>query len=204
VPARTPAPAIAVLNAALLKAVRATDVVAGLHANYLEVTGSSPVGFGRFISPRMRSWAPSESSSNSAANQEERVKIGILEDASNVSAAASATNCGTLYGMLPGVRHAIDPAALLATAECAFAELARTGSTIFEGIESKVAGDADLLVMPDLNAGNMLYKSFVYVGGGECAGLVLGAMAPIVLTSRADSLEARIASVALASLAARH
>ena len=48
------------------------------------------------------------------------------------------------------------------------------------------------------------YKSFVYVGGGECAGLVLGTMAPIVLTSRADSLEARIASVALASLAARH
>jgi phosphate acetyltransferase len=51
----------------------------------------------------------------------------------------------------------------------------------------RVAGDADLLIMPDLNAGNMLYKSFVYVGGGDCAGLVLGAKVPIVLTSRADS-----------------
>lgn len=69
-------------------------------------------------------------------------------------------------------------------------------------IVSTVAGQADLLVMPDLNAGNMLYKSFVYVGGGDCAGLVLGAKVPIVLTSRADSQQARIASVALAVLAA--
>ena len=70
-----------------------------------------------------------------------------------------------------------------------------------KGMQSEVAGDADLMVMPDLNAGNMLYKSFVYVGGGECAGLVLGAKVPIVLTSRADSLLARVASVALATLA---
>ncbi|MEO8936233.1 MAG: bifunctional enoyl-CoA hydratase/phosphate acetyltransferase [Burkholderiaceae bacterium] len=68
-------------------------------------------------------------------------------------------------------------------------------------MESKVSGDADLLVMPDLNAGNMLYKSFNYIGGGDCAGLVLGARVPIVLTSRADSLQSRIASVALAVLA---
>ena len=69
-----------------------------------------------------------------------------------------------------------------------------------KGMTSRVAGNADLLVMPDLNAGNMLYKSFVYVGGGDCAGLVLGATVPVVLTSRADSLQARIASVALAVL----
>jgi phosphate acetyltransferase/phosphate butyryltransferase len=69
-------------------------------------------------------------------------------------------------------------------------------------IDSRVAGDADLLLMPDLNAGNMLYKSFIYMGGAECAGLVLGARVPIVLTSRADSLASRIASVALAVLAA--
>ncbi|MBU6440104.1 MAG: bifunctional enoyl-CoA hydratase/phosphate acetyltransferase [Betaproteobacteria bacterium] len=70
-------------------------------------------------------------------------------------------------------------------------------------IESVHAGDFDLMIVPDLNAGNMLYKSFVYVGGGECAGLVLGARVPIVLTSRADSLTARVASVALAALATR-
>ncbi len=68
-------------------------------------------------------------------------------------------------------------------------------------IESRVAGDADLLIMPELNAGNMLYKSFIYVGGGDCAGLVLGAKVPVVLTSRADSLLARVASVAMGVLA---
>lgn len=71
-----------------------------------------------------------------------------------------------------------------------------------KGIDSQVAGDADLLLMPDLNAGNMLYKGFNYVGGGDCAGLVLGASVPIVLTSRADSLISRVASAALAVLGA--
>ncbi len=71
-----------------------------------------------------------------------------------------------------------------------------------KGLKSEVAGQADLLLMPDLNAGNMLYKSFVYAAGGDCAGLVLGTRVPVVLTSRADSLQARVASVALAVLAA--
>lgn len=75
------------------------------------------------------------------------------------------------------------------------AEAARTKKMV-----SQVAGDADLLLLPELNAANMLYKSFNYVGGGDCAGLVLGAKVPIVLTSRADSLVARVASVALAVL----
>jgi len=71
-----------------------------------------------------------------------------------------------------------------------------------KGIVSRVSGDADLLLVPDLNAGNILYKSFIYVGGAECAGVVLGARVPIVLTSRSDSLTTRVASAALASLAA--
>ncbi len=70
-----------------------------------------------------------------------------------------------------------------------------------KGIDSTVPGDADLLVLPDLNSGNILYKSFSYIGGGDCAGLVLGARVPIVLTSRADSMQSRLASVALAVLA---
>ena len=69
-------------------------------------------------------------------------------------------------------------------------------------INSPVPGNADLLLMPDLNAGNMLYKSFNYVGGGDCAGVVLGAVVPIVITSRADSLASRLASAALAVLSA--
>ncbi len=70
-----------------------------------------------------------------------------------------------------------------------------------KGIDSEVAGDPDVLLAPDLNAGNMLYKSFVYIGGGECGGIVQGATVPIILTSRADSEFSRLASCALASLA---
>ena len=59
------------------------------------------------------------------------------------------------------------------------------------------------LPISELNAGNVLYKSFIYIGGGECAGIVQGASVPIVLTSRADSLFSRIASSALARIALR-
>ena len=71
-----------------------------------------------------------------------------------------------------------------------------------KGIVSVVVGAPDLLVVPDLNSGNMLYKSFIYIGGGECAGIVQGARVPIILTSRSDSSFSRIASCALASISA--
>ena len=76
-----------------------------------------------------------------------------------------------------------------------------TTAAAAKGIISAVAGTPDLLVVPDLNSGNMLYKSFVYVGGGECAGIVQGARVPVILTSRADSQFSRIASCALAGIA---
>jgi phosphate acetyltransferase len=72
-----------------------------------------------------------------------------------------------------------------------------------KGIASEVAGDPDILIAPNLETGNTLYKSFVYLAGAECAGLVLGARVPVVLTSRADSAYARLASAALGVLAAR-
>lgn len=71
-----------------------------------------------------------------------------------------------------------------------------------KGITSSVAGDPDVLLVPDLNAGNILYKSLIYLAGGECAGIVQGARVPIVLTSRADSEFSRLASAALASIMA--
>jgi len=73
-----------------------------------------------------------------------------------------------------------------------------------KGIESKVAGVADILVTPDLESGNMLAKQLMFMGGAGSAGVVLGAKVPIVLTSRADSRESRIASCALALLLANH
>ncbi|GIK87280.1 MAG: bifunctional enoyl-CoA hydratase/phosphate acetyltransferase [Betaproteobacteria bacterium] len=72
-----------------------------------------------------------------------------------------------------------------------------------KGIVSSVAGAADILVVPDLESGNMLAKQLEYLGGAASAGIVLGARVPIVLTSRADSREARIASCAVALVAAR-
>ena len=61
-------------------------------------------------------------------------------------------------------------------------------------IDSPVAGQADILVVPDLEAGNMLAKSLTFMAGADAAGIVLGARVPIILTSRADSLIARLAS----------
>jgi acetate kinase len=72
-----------------------------------------------------------------------------------------------------------------------------------KGIVSPVAGQADILVVPNLEAGNMLAKQLTYLGGADAAGVVLGARVPIVLTSRADSLRTRAASSAVAVLLAR-
>lgn len=65
-------------------------------------------------------------------------------------------------------------------------------------IDSPVAGQADVLIVPNIEAGNMMAKQLAYLGAAEAAGLVLGARVPIILTSRADSPHARLASAAMA------
>jgi phosphate acetyltransferase len=70
-------------------------------------------------------------------------------------------------------------------------------------IKSPVAGQADILVVPDLEAGNMLAKSLSFLADAESAGIVLGARVPIILTSRADSVMSRLASCAVAVLVAK-
>jgi phosphate butyryltransferase len=72
-----------------------------------------------------------------------------------------------------------------------------------KGIDSLVAGRADILVVPDLEAGNMLAKQLTFLAGAEAAGVVVGARVPIILTSRADSAGSRLASCALGVLMAR-
>jgi phosphotransacetylase len=67
-------------------------------------------------------------------------------------------------------------------------------------LQSRVAGEADILIVPDLESGNMLAKQLEYLGGAKLAGIVVGAKVPIILTSRADSAESRVASCAIASL----
>ncbi|HSN71998.1 MAG TPA: bifunctional enoyl-CoA hydratase/phosphate acetyltransferase [Steroidobacteraceae bacterium] len=71
-----------------------------------------------------------------------------------------------------------------------------------KGIRSTVAGEADVLLVPDLEAGNMLAKNLSFMANAESAGVVVGARVPIILTSRADSVRARLASCAIAALLA--
>jgi len=111
------------------------------------------------------------------------------------------------------------PATLDAAALCKMAERGQIRNAILEGplafdnaisrdaartkgIESEVAGDPDILLAPDLEAGNILAKLLNFLAKADSAGLVLGARVPIILTSRADSVRARIASCAVAMLAA--
>ena len=115
----------------------------------------------------------------------------------------------------PDIRSTIDAAALCKMADrgqilgglldgpLAFDNAVSPEAARMKGIVSEVAGRADILVVPDLEAGNMLAKQLEYLGGAESAGIVLGARVPIVLTSRADTRESRIASCAVALVAAR-
>jgi phosphate acetyltransferase len=77
------------------------------------------------------------------------------------------------------------------------------GAARIKKIHSAVAGQADILVVPDLEAGNMLAKSLSFMADADAAGIVLGARVPIILTSRADSVPTRLASCAVAALFAK-
>jgi len=68
-----------------------------------------------------------------------------------------------------------------------------------KGIKSEVAGDADILVAPELNSGNILYKTLVFMGGATSAAVIMGAKVPVVLTSRADTEKSKMMSIALAA-----
>ncbi len=111
------------------------------------------------------------------------------------------------------------PSTLEAAALCKMADRGQITGAILDGplafdnaiskaaaaikkISSPVAGEADILLAPDLEAGNMVAKQLNYLAGADSAGIVLGARVPIILTSRADSVASRLASVALAQVLA--
>ncbi|AOJ26494.1 bifunctional enoyl-CoA hydratase/phosphate acetyltransferase [Burkholderia seminalis] len=115
----------------------------------------------------------------------------------------------------PAMRSTLDAAALAKMAErgqitgaivdgpLAFDNAISQRAAREKGIDSPVAGRADILVVPDIEAGNMLAKQLEYLGGAANAGVVVGARVPIVLTSRADGVAVRLASCALAVLLAQ-
>lgn len=110
------------------------------------------------------------------------------------------------------IQSTVDAAALCKMAErqqivggtldgpLAFDNAISSAAARIKGISSLVAGQVDILVVPDLEAGNMLVKQLVYLAGAQAAGIVLGARLPIILTSRADDDASRLASCALAKL----
>ena len=116
----------------------------------------------------------------------------------------------------PAMQSTIDAAALCKMAErrqitgalvdgpLAFDNAVSTQAALIKGIISPVAGHADILLVPDVEAGNMLAKQLEYLGGAQMAGIVLGARVPIILTSRADPTLARLGSCAIALLLVRH
>ena len=116
----------------------------------------------------------------------------------------------------PKIRSTLDAAALCKMAErgqisgalvdgpLAFDNAVSLAAAKEKGISSEVAGRADILVVPDLEAGNMLAKQLTFIAGADAAGIVLGARIPIILTSRADAERTRLASCAVAVLIARN
>ena len=130
----------------------------------------------------------------------QRPKVAVLSAVETVNAKIAST---------------LDAAAL-----CKMADRGQISGAIFDGplafdtaisaeaarikeLHSEVAGDADILLVPDLESGNMLAKQLEYLGGAKSAGIVLGAQVPIILTSRADSAASRLASCAVAVMFAR-
>jgi phosphate acetyltransferase len=115
----------------------------------------------------------------------------------------------------PKMRSSMDAAALCKMADrgqivggvldgpLAFDNAVSVFAAGLKGLHSEVAGDADILVVPNLEAGNMLAKQLEYLADAQAAGVVLGAKVPIVLTSRADSAHSRVASCAVALLVHR-
>jgi phosphate acetyltransferase len=116
----------------------------------------------------------------------------------------------------PNLRSTLDAAALCKMAQrgqiaggvldgpLAFDNAISAAAARIKHIDSEVAGDADILVVPDLESGNMLGKQLEYLGGATASGIVLGARVPIALTSRADSASTRLASALLAKVVAHH
>jgi len=129
----------------------------------------------------------------------ERPKVAILAAVETVSSKMPAT---------------LDAAALCKMAErgqikgglldgpLAFDNAISRDAAKIKGIVSEVAGDPDILLAPDLEAGNMIAKQLSFLANADSAGLVLGAKVPVILTSRADSLRSRVASCAVAVMAA--
>lgn len=130
----------------------------------------------------------------------EMPKVAVLGAVEMVSENMQATLDAALLSKMnqrDQIRHCIIDGPL------AFDNAISLESAMHKGIRSDVAGDTDLLLMPDIEVGNVLYKSLVFFAHAGVAAVILGAIAPIVLTSRSDSDQAKYYSVLLAAAISR-
>ena len=144
-------------------------------------------------------------------------KAQILQNAAEVTraigiATAKAAILSAVETVNPAIASTLDAAALtimarrgqisgvLVDGPLAFDNAISAAAAKEKGIASEVAGDADIILVPDLVSGNILVKNLEYLAGATLAGVVVGLAAPVILTSRADPVAARVASIALAVL----
>jgi len=159
----------------------------------------------------------SDAAVNIAPTLEE--KVDIVQNAIDL---ARALGAGEVRVAILSAMETVNPrvpSTIEAAALCKMAERGQITGGILDGplaldnainlsaaqikqIQSPVAGRANVLIVPDLEAGNMLAKSLTFLAGADAAGIVLGARVPVILTSRADSMTTRLASCAVAAIVA--
>lgn len=127
----------------------------------------------------------------------ERPKVGVLTAVELVNPAMPATLDAAALATMAGRRQF--PACLVDGPFALDNAVDREAARV-KGLGGEVAGDCDILLCPDIESGNILAKSFAFLSGGKSAGVLVGAAAPVVLTSRADSAEAKLYSIAAAVL----
>ncbi len=126
----------------------------------------------------------------------EKPKIALLAAVENVNPKMPATIDAAIITMM-NKRNQIK--GCIIDGPLAFDNAVSKEATEHKGIISDVAGDSDMLFVPNIEVGNVLYKSFTYFGNAIVSAIILGATAPIVLTSRADSDRSKLMSIALAA-----
>jgi len=144
-------------------------------------------------------------------------KVEILRNALGVVRALGIPRPKTTYVCAKEKAYEKMPCTMEAARMGELAEAGQLGELIYDGplamdlavspvakkikkVQSEVAGDADLLLLPDIEAANILYKALIFLAGGELGAVIMGATHPVILTSRADSAESKLCSIVLAGV----
>ena len=148
-------------------------------------------------------------------------KVAMLKNAVIVAKALGIEHPKSTYVCAKEVPYEKMPCTMEAARMKELADTGEFGDTIFDAplamdlavsadacrikkIDSPVGGDVDIIVLPDIEAANILYKSLIFIAGGELGAVIMGANNPVVLTSRADSAESKLCSIVLSAVVASY